>query len=93
MDIYSLRNLFNILITPTFTPKFNGKHPYSVNKVYDRIAKMDVCRCLFLDRLWTNEEITYEKQQCDHTYEKIAFNLVNREHVRNRSLLGSEACL
>ena len=42
MDIYSLRNLFNILITPTFTPKFNGKHPYSVNKVYDRIAKMDV---------------------------------------------------
>lgn len=27
---------------------------------------MDECRCLFLDRLWTNEEITYEKQQCDH---------------------------
>ena len=34
MDIYSLRNLFNILITPTFTPKFNGKHPYSVNKPF-----------------------------------------------------------
>ena len=36
------KNLFNLLTTHTFTAKFNGKHPYSVNKVYDRIAKMDV---------------------------------------------------
>lgn len=33
MDIYSLRNLFNLLTTHTFTANFNGKHPYSVNKV------------------------------------------------------------